>query len=64
MPQEYRLILQHADAPTAQKYCELVDPDKLSIEYALSRAEQDHIDDIEALVTAVRKAGELFGVPA
>jgi choline dehydrogenase-like flavoprotein len=46
------LILQHADAPTPAKYCELESPEKLTIEYALSRAEQDHIDDIETDVSA------------
>ena len=30
----------------------MADPEKLTIEYALSRAEQDHIDDIESDVSA------------
>ena len=44
------LILQHADAPTALKYCEL-DGEQLAIEYALSAGEQAHIDAIEADIT-------------
>lgn len=42
------LILQHADRPTAAKYCELAAPDRFTIEYALSAAEQARIDAIEA----------------
>ena len=44
------MILQHADAPTAAKYCEL-EGDRFTVEYALSADEQSRIDDIEADIT-------------
>ena len=40
------LILQHADAPTPTKYCELVD-DRFVVEYALSASETARNDAIE-----------------
>jgi hypothetical protein len=45
------MILQHADAPTAAKYCELAEPDRFTVEYALSASEQARIDAIEAAIT-------------
>ena len=42
------LILQHADAPTSAKYCELTEPEKLTIEYALSSAEEARCEAIES----------------
>ncbi|MBA3502863.1 MAG: hypothetical protein H0T65_21045 [Deltaproteobacteria bacterium] len=44
------MILQHADAPTSAKYCEL-DGERFRIEYALSAGEQARIDHIEADIT-------------
>ena len=41
------MILQHADAPTRAKYCEL-DGERFSVEYALSSSEQAAIDAIES----------------
>lgn len=41
------MILQHADAPTSAKYCEL-NGEAFTVEYALSSAEQQRIDAIEA----------------
>jgi hypothetical protein len=41
------LILQHADRPTAAKYCELGDGDRFSIEYALSNDEQARFEAVE-----------------
>jgi choline dehydrogenase-like flavoprotein len=44
------MILQHADRPTASKYCELVDAQRFSIEYALSARESEHNEAIEAQI--------------
>jgi choline dehydrogenase-like flavoprotein len=45
------LILQHADAPSATKYCELGEGDRFSIEYALSADEQARFEAVERDVT-------------
>jgi choline dehydrogenase-like flavoprotein len=45
------LILQHADEPTAAKYCELDEAGRFSIEYSLTAGEQAQIDRIESAIT-------------
>ncbi|HLL23486.1 MAG TPA: GMC oxidoreductase [Kofleriaceae bacterium] len=44
------MILQHADTPTAQKYCEL-DGDRFTVEYELTAGEQAEIDAVESNIT-------------
>jgi choline dehydrogenase-like flavoprotein len=44
------MILQHADRPTRAKYCELVDAQRFTIEYALSARETETNETIEAQI--------------
>jgi len=44
------MILQHADSPTATKYCELAAGDRFTVEYAPSAAEKATNDAIESAI--------------